>query len=61
MNHDEHEEVADPNCEECEREWKADANYAGIPWSVIQGKTKLSDHFSQEYIDVMCGKKPDDE
>lgn len=30
---------------------------AGIPLSVIHGKTKLSDHFSQEYIDHMSNKK----
>lgn len=29
---------------------------AGIPLSVIEGKTKLTDHFSQEYIDQQCNK-----
>ena len=28
---------------------------AGIPESVVDGKTKLSDHFSQEYIDHKRG------
>jgi hypothetical protein len=27
---------------------------AGIPLSVIEGKTKLSDHFSETYIDSQC-------
>lgn len=30
---------------------------AGIPRSVIDGITKLSDHFSQDYIDHMRGKR----
>ena len=30
---------------------------AGIPRSVIEGKTKLRDHFSKEYIDYKCNKK----
>lgn len=29
---------------------------AGIPLSVIEGKTKLSDHFSKEYIAKQCGR-----
>jgi hypothetical protein len=29
---------------------------AGIPLSVILGKTKLRDHFSQDYIDFMCNR-----
>jgi hypothetical protein len=32
------------------------ASEAGIPMSVIEGKTKLSDHFSQEYIDKQRNK-----
>ena len=35
---------------------KDQALAAGIPESVIDGKTKLTDHFSQEYIDMKCGK-----
>jgi hypothetical protein len=30
---------------------------AGIPLSVIQRKTKLSDHFSPEYIESQKGKR----
>lgn len=30
---------------------------AGIPLSVIEGRTKLSDHFSPEYINDKCGRK----
>ena len=41
---------------------KQNALDAGIPLSVIEGKTKLKDHFSQEYIDYQCGKeKSEDE
>lgn len=29
---------------------------AGIPRSVIEGKTKLTDHFSQDYIDMQTGR-----
>ena len=29
---------------------------AGIPLSVVLGKTKLRDHFSQDYIDYQSGK-----
>ena len=28
----------------------------GIPASVVDGKTKLTDHFSQEYINEQCGR-----
>lgn len=31
----------------------------GIPRSVVEGKTKLTDHFSIEYIDFKCNKKVD--
>lgn len=34
---------------------------AGIPLSVIEGKTKLTDHFSQEYINKQCNKVDEDE
>jgi hypothetical protein len=45
-------------CEKCYLAiCKKSALDAGIPLSVIEGKTKLTDHFSQEYIDYMCGKK----
>lgn len=40
----------------CIDEWnKQSALDAGIPLSVIEGKTKLSDHFSQDYINSKCG------
>jgi len=32
--------------------FKIGALEAGIPLSVIEGKTKLSDHFSQDYINA---------
>jgi len=31
---------------------------AGIPASVVDGKTKLTDHFSQGYIDSQTGRRP---
>jgi hypothetical protein len=37
--------------------WTRSAQEAGIPMSVIKGKTKLTDHFSQEYIDFQANKK----
>lgn len=55
------------NCSECDDgyvceahclEWmQREAQKAGIPISVIEGKTRLRDHFSQEYIDSQCGRK----
>jgi len=30
---------------------------AGIPMSVIQGKTKLTDHFSENYINYKCNRE----
>lgn len=42
-------------CEDCyQKMWKQGARDAGIPELVIEGKTKLRDHFSQEYIDHQC-------
>ncbi len=41
-------------CNEC---LKRNALEAGIPLSVIEGKTKLRDHFPQEYIDWKCGRE----
>jgi hypothetical protein len=52
QNHDEHNERYDDDCEECARLIEQSALDAGIPLSVIQGKTKLTDHFSREYIDM---------
>ena len=37
------------------KKWFTDEALAhGIPLSVIQGKTRLSDHFSQDYIKSQC-------
>lgn len=36
--------------------FRRDAISAGIPASVVDGKTKLRDHFSESYIDFMCGR-----
>jgi len=57
-NHNEHDEELDPmNCEECREYIKQSALDAGIPLSVFEGKTKLSDHFSSEYIESMAYPK----
>lgn len=41
----------DVRCEACHDEaFRAGALEAGIPLSVVEGKTKLSDHFSKDYI-----------
>ena len=37
--------------------WRQGALDAGIPLSVIEGKTKLSDHFSEAYIESQCAPK----
>ncbi len=43
--------------ERCIAEYhKESAIAAGIPRSVVEGKTKLSDHFSEEYILSQCNK-----
>ena len=46
-------------CEEewTEETWEAAALDAGIPLSVIRGEAKLTDKFSQEYIDFKIGKE----
>jgi hypothetical protein len=41
------------------RHFNREARAHGIPQSVIDGKTKLSDHFSKDYIDQQCGRNPD--
>lgn len=46
-NHDETYEI---DCAECDKAWREAALGAGIPASVVDGKTKLRDHFSPEYI-----------
>lgn len=39
-------------CQACYEKWMhQSAIDAGIPLSVIEGKTNLTDHFSQAYID----------
>ena len=35
---------------------KEEAIKNGIPRSVVEGKSKLSDHFSQEYINHKCNR-----
>jgi hypothetical protein len=40
-----HDERYDFECPECRRAMRQDALDAGIPASVFDGKTKLSDHF----------------
>lgn len=41
--------------EQAYQHWaRREALAAGIPLSVIEGKTKLTDHFSKEYIDSRC-------
>lgn len=43
--------------EECLEKYQYEqAYYAGIPKSVLDGKTKLRDHFSKEYIDWKCNR-----
>lgn len=57
-------------CEECNLDsnlaeqaleyfYKKEALAAGIPLSVIEGKTKLTDHFSEDYINWKCNRKND--
>lgn len=44
-------------CEAIIRVYKIEAAVSyGIPRSVAEGKTKLKDHFSQDYIDYMCNR-----
>ncbi len=49
-------EILQSGCPRCEREMRDSALAAGIPLSVIEGHTKLSDHFSAEYIAWKAGK-----
>jgi hypothetical protein len=48
-------------CEDSETLCRAcsviEAIQAGIPRSVVAGKTKLSDHFSEDYINWKCNKE----
>lgn len=53
MRHDE----SGSYCEACYRKaFVQGAIDAGIPMSVIEGKTKLSDHFSNEYIEFKSNR-----
>lgn len=46
-------------CGACERALRREAALAaGIPLSVVEGKTALRDHFPQSYIDAQCGREP---
>ncbi len=54
---EEHENYADDE-QHCPACWILGASDAGIPRSVIAGKTALKDHFSQSYIDSQCGRAP---
>lgn len=43
-------------CEPCRRDIERQAAIeAGIPASVVDGSTKLTDHFSREHIDTQRG------
>lgn len=57
----ENEEYIDEEQYQTEEEFKQAALKAGIPLSVIEGKTKLSDHFSKEYIDFKRNKESNDD
>lgn len=53
---DHHSDDAGSWCFDCARDLQCRAALeAGIPASVIDGKTKLTDHFSREYIDSQRG------
>lgn len=54
---DDHDERLDPECDECHALLIESALGAGIPLSVIEGRTKLTDHFSPEYIRTQCDPK----
>lgn len=56
-NHDDHDEVLQPECDECYALLVESALDAGIPLSVIEGRTKLTDHYSPEYIRHQCDPK----
>ncbi len=55
-----HSDDSGDYCEPCYLEgMKQGALDAGIPLSVIEGKTKLTDHFSPEYIKSQCSPNVD--
>jgi hypothetical protein len=53
-------EDTDFNCSCCQEAIKQSILDAGIPLSVIEGNTKLKDHFSSEYIKYMCNKESEE-
>jgi hypothetical protein len=53
-------EDTDPNCPSCQTSLRQSALDAGIPASVVEGKTKLTDHFSPEYIKSQTNSKGDE-
>lgn len=58
FTHDREGEV----CNSCvEADWKEGALSAGIPLDVIEGRSKLSDHFSPDYIAFKSGKPVNEE
>jgi hypothetical protein len=61
LSEDHHSDESGDYCWPCyEAAMKQSALDAGIPLSVIEGKTKLSDHFSKEYIEYRCGRTPEE-
>lgn len=45
------------DCWTCRAHMRQSALEAGIPLSVVDGKTKLSDHFSEQYIAEQCNPR----
>ena len=57
INDDAHSDESGDYHQSCYDKWmKREALAAGIPESVVDGKTKLSDHFSESYINWKCGR-----
>lgn len=52
-------EDTNPACPSCQAALRQSALDAGIPASVIDGKSKLKDHFSPEYIESKVNPKGD--
>ncbi len=52
----EYHESYEPDCVRCQSEARQSALDAGIPASVIDGKTKLTEHFTQEYINFKANR-----
>ncbi len=52
-----HSDDAGEYHDDCREEWfKSEAISHGIPRDVVEGKKKLSDYFSKEYIDFKCNR-----